>query len=428
MACAASEYGDVVALRFLNRRIYLLRRPEHVRYVLQDNSKNFNKQTIGYQRLRAILGNGLVTSEGTFWLRQRRIMQPAFHRESVQAFGGTMVRLTQEMLDSWEQRIGPGNPLDVAEEMRALTLRIVSQTLLSSDVQRHAATVGRSLDELLEQVISRTTTIFELPRSVPTLKNLRFRRAKRALDRIILGVIATRMRSRRTQGDLLDLLLAARDEETGEGMTAQQLRDEVMTIFLAGHETTANALSWSWLLLSEHPTVARALRSELTRVLGQRAPTVEDLPKLSYAGQIIEEAIRLYPPVWVLVRRVLADDEIGDYRIPKNSYVMLSPYLTHRDAEFWPNPEGFDPNRFSPETRRQLPRFAYFPFGGGPRVCIGNNFAMMEAQLVLATIAQRFELHRVPGSRIEIQPSVTLRPKFGIHMSPRRIGVPNLGT
>src|SRR5262249_44435123 len=256
----------------------------HVRYVLQDNSKNFNKQTIGYQRLRAILGNGLVTSEGSFWLRQRRIMQPAFHRESVQAFGGTMVRLTQEMLDSWEHRNRLEDRLDVAAEMHVLTLRIVSQTLLSTDIQKQAGTVGRSLDELLQQVMSRTLTLFDIPRSVPTLKNLRFRRGKRALDQIILGVIATRQRSDRTEGNLLDLLLAARDEETGEGRTAQQLRDEVMTIFLAGHETTANALSWSWLLLSEHPAVARKLRSELTRVLGQRAPTVEDLPKLSYTG------------------------------------------------------------------------------------------------------------------------------------------------
>ena len=417
----ASEHGDVVALRFVNRRMYLLRRPEHVRYVLQDNSKNFDKQTIGYRRLRAILGNGLVTSEGTFWLRQRRIMQPAFHRESVQAFGGTMVRLTREMLDSWERRIGLEEPPDVAGEMHALTLRIVAQTLLSTDVQKHAEAVGRSLNELLQQVLNRTSTVFELPRWIPTLKNLRFKRAKRALDQIIFGMIAIRQRSGRAEGDLLDLLLAARDEESGEGMTPHQLRDEVMTIFLAGHETTANALSWSWLLLSEHPAVVRALQSELTRVLGQRAPTVEDLPKLSYTGQIIEEAMRLYPPVWLLVRRVLGDDEIGGYRIPKNSYVMLSPYLTHRDAEFWSNPEGFDPERFSPETRRQLPRYAYFPFGGGPRVCIGNSFAMMEAQLVLATIAQRFELHRVPGSRIEAQPSVTLRPKFGIRMTPERV-------
>lgn len=417
---SAAEYGDVVALRFFNRRMHLLRHPEHVKYVLQDNPKNFTKQTIGYDRLREILGNGLVTSEGSFWLRQRRIMQPAFHRERVAAFGGTMVRLTEAMLNSWDEKSRRGEPLDVAAEMHALTLRIVCQTLLSAEVSSQTETVGHSLDELLSQVMNRTTGLLALPRWLPTPKNWRLKKARGALDQIIRGVISARLNGGRSEGDLLDLLIAARDEETGERMTDQQLRDEVMTIFLAGHETTANALSWTLLLLSEHPTVARTFRSELAQVLGQRTPTVEDLPRLLYTGQVIQEAMRLYPPVWLFVRQVSNDDEIGGYHIPRQSYVMLSPYLTHRDPEFWQNPEGFDPERFSADRLRLLPRFAYFPFGGGPRICIGNSFAQMEAQLVLASIAQRFELERLPGSRIELYPSVTLRARSGIPMTVRK--------
>jgi len=409
--------GDVVRFPVGPRSVYLLRRPEHAKYVLQDACKYFTKQTKGYHSLRFILGNGLVTSEGEFWLRQRRIAQPAFHRQRIAQFGDSMTSITEQMLDRWAREIPPGGTIDVAKEMMALTLRIMGHTLLSTELSQQAGTVASSLVELLQQIIERATQLVSLPVWLPTRKNRRVMRARQQLNRIVYGLIAERRRARDAGSDLLGMLMDARDEETGEAMNDEQLRDEVMTIFLAGHETTSNALSWTFYLLSQHPQIEDKLRAETRAVLGGRAPKIEDLARLPYALMVIQEAMRLYPPVWLLMRRSERPESIDGYRIPVHSFIAISPYMIQRDARNFKSPEEFLPERFTPENAAAIHRFAYFPFGAGPRVCIGNNFALIEAQLILATVVQRFSFTLKPGHPVEPHPTVTLRSRHGIAMS-----------
>lgn len=416
---AAAMGSEVVRIPVGPRDLFLIKGPENARYVLQENQKNFSKQTRGYAALRKVLGNGLVTSEGGFWLRQRRIAQPAFHRQRIARFAETMVRLTEDTLPAFDAAARRGATVDAATEMMTLTLRIVGWTLLSTEVAQESARVGGALNAVLHQVIERTTAIFDFPQVVPTPANVRLRRARAVLDDVVLRLIAERRRSGEDAGDLLGMLMSARDEETGEGMTDAQLRDEVMTIFLAGHETTANALTWTLFLLSSHPDVVRRLRGELSDVLGGRSPTFEDLPKLSYTLQVIQESMRLYPPVWILVRRCESDDVIAGFRVPKHVFVAVPPVILHRDPRIFERPEAFDPDRFAPDRAAKLPRFAYLPFSGGPRVCIGNSFALMESQLILATLLQRFSFDLLPGHPVELDPAVTLRPRHGMKMTVR---------
>jgi cytochrome P450 len=300
-------------------------------------------------------------------------------------------------------------------EMMRLTLRIVGETLLAYDPSDAASEVGAALRFLLSIANRRASSVLHLPPSVPTFENLRFRRALATLDQVVLRIIAERRRNPGDRGDLLSMLMQSRDEETGESMDDRQLRDEAMTIFLAGHETTANALGFTWLLLSRHPATFRELRAELSQVLGGRSPTLADLPRLTLTRRILQESMRLYPPAWIIGRSVIGPDEIGGYEIPARSIVFISPYVVHRHPRLWENPEGFDPHRFAQEP----PRGAYFPFGGGPRMCIGNGFASMESELLLATIAQRVRPDLVPGHRVELEPSITLRPRFGLRMTIR---------
>jgi cytochrome P450 len=417
---SARTYGDIVRLRFASKTGHLLRHPDYVKHVLQDNFRNFGKQTRGFQALRETLGQGLLTSEGDFWLRQRRTAQPAFHHQQIAGFAETMGRATADLLDRWDQETDLTAPIDVAETMMGLTLRIVGLTLLSRDVSGNAAEIGRALDTILHTTMATITRIVDVPRQLPTRRNRQFQEARSTLDRIILQIIGDRRTATERPADLLTMLMAAKDPETGEGMSDTQLRDEVMTIFLAGHETTANALTWTWYLLSKHPVVARTMEDEVDRVLAGRPPTLADLPKLTYTRQVLEESMRLYPPAWMIARSVIAEDEIGGYRIPPDSIVFLSPYVTHRHPEFWPNPEGFDPERFAPGQAANRPKFAYFPFGGGPRLCIGREFALMEAQLILAQIAQRYRLHLLPGHVVDPEPVITLRPRHGMLMTRHR--------
>ncbi len=414
--------GDVARLRFPVKphTAHLLRHPDHVRHVLIDNAKNYGKQTRGYAKLRGVLGAGLVTSEGDFWKRQRRIANPAFHRERIAHFGEVMTRCTTEMLDGWSERIANGEPFDVSQEMMRVTLRVIGLTMLSTDVETRSSIVAEAIDDLLHIVIRRINHVLDWPERLPTAENRRYQRALRALDRVVNEVIAERRRTGEQKGDLLAMLMSARDPETGEGMSDVQLRDEVMTVFLAGHETTANTLGWTLYLLSLHPEAGRKVRDEVREVIGERAPKLEDLDKLVYTDQVIKESMRILPPIWFISRSVIGDDTIGGYRIPKDSWVLLSPYMTHRDRRFWPNPEGFDPQRFTPEEDAKRPKGTYFPFSIGPRKCIGEAFAMMEARLILATIVQRTSLELVAGRRVELDPTVTLRPKAGLWMTAKR--------
>jgi cytochrome P450 len=409
------RHGDTLSLRFGPQRALFFSHPDHVQRVLLDNHRNYGKQTQGWNVMRLLLGNGLLTSEGSFWLRQRRIAQPAFHRERIAGFGESIVRAAEARTADWEL----GKPIDVASEMMRLTLRVVGETLLGVDLESTASEVGPALDVSIHEVMSRFSSPLQfLPLAFPTPRNRRFSKAIKIMDGVVRGVIATRRANPDGRADLLTMLMETRDEDTGERMNDQQLRDEAMTIFLAGHETTANALTWTFYLLSLHPDVARRLQEELRRVLGGRAPAMSDLGRLDYTRRVLMESMRLYPPAWIITRSTAQPDEIGGYRVTPKHLVMLSSYITHRHPEFWENPEGFDPDRFEGDLLKKLPRFAYFPFGGGPRQCIGNEFAMMEALLILATIAQRVRLDLVPGHIVELDPVVTLRPKYGMRMRP----------
>ena len=406
------EYGDIVFLRFLGVPMCLVNRPDCIESVLVTQHNNFEKSK-DYRALRRVLGNGLLTSEGVFWRRQRKLVQPAFHQGRIAAYAEVMVAYTERMVASWKH----GEGLDVHEAMMRLTLDIVAKTLFDTDVSREAEDVGAALQVLMSKFFRQAGFALLLPSFIPIPTTRRLQRAVGQLDKVIYEIIRRRRTSGQTSGDLLSVLLRAQDDE-GLGMTDRQLHDEIMTLFLAGHETTANALSWTWLLLGQNPGVEEKLVEELRRVLSGRSPTAADLPRLTYTEMILREAMRLYPPVWVIGRRGLAPFRMGEYELPAETNVLMSQIITHRDARYFPDPDRFDPDRWKADDPRfvSLPRFAYFPFGGGPRVCIGAGFAMMEAVLLLATIAQRSTLTLVPGQTIEKLPSVTLRPKSGIRV------------
>jgi cytochrome P450 len=421
MKAALSE-GDVVRFEFPHITGHLVAHPDHVQQVLVDQHRLFTKQTRGYEKLRAFLGNGLVTSDGDFWLRQRRIAQPAFHKKRIAGFATTMVEAAEDVVRRWERPAREGTPIDVAEEMSRVTLRIAGETLLSTDPSDKANAVTAALTTVLHEANERINSPFALPDHWPTPRNRRYREAAQELDRIVLDIIERRRRGNESRDDLLQMLLEARDPDTGAGMDDRQLRDEVMTMFLAGHETTANAMAWTLVLLSRFPSVARALHEEACEVLGDRAATAEDLPRLDLARRVLQESMRLYPPVWIVGRSPSQDVSIGGYDIPRGSLVFVSQWVTHRHPRFWDDPEGFDPDRWLPERAKGLHRHQYFPFAAGPRMCIGAGFAMMEGQLLLATIARRYRVDLVPGHPIVPEPLITLRPKHGVQATVHRIG------
>jgi cytochrome P450 len=302
-------------------------------------------------------------------------------------------------------------------EMMGVTLQVVAQALFSADASADVATVGHALDVVLAETNYRMLHLFQPPLELPTRRNRRFVRSRGTLDRIVYRIIDERLRTEENNGDLLSLLVHARDEDTGERMNRKELRDEVITLYLAGHETTAMNLTWTWYLLSQHPQVERNLHDELDSVLGGRTSTVEDLPKLRYTTMVIAESLRLYPPAWSVARQAIQDDEVGGYAVPKGAPITMVQYITHRHPEFWDDPECFDPERWTPDRAAKRPKFTYFPFGGGPRLCIGNNFALMEAQLILATLAQHYRVQVVPGHPVVPEPLLTLRPKYGMQVT-----------
>ena len=406
------EYGDVVTLRFPGTLAYLISAPYHVEQILVKNNRNFIKDR--YTRMElSVLGNGLLVNEGDSWRRQRRLAQPAFHRRRVEAYGETMVSFTGRLLEDWQD----GEVRDVHAEMMRLTLEIVAKTLLDADIAGEAEGVGEALGKIMDYFSDQGSGSFlrMLPDSVPTPANLRYRRAVRQLDGIIYSIIAERRRSGADTGDLLSMLLHAEDED-GNRMDPKQLRDEVMTVVLAGHETTAIALSWTFYLLGKNPDAEANLLAELEEVLGGQTPTVRDLPELRYADAVIKESMRLYPPAWAVGREALGECEIGGYHVPPKTQMFISQYVVHRDPRFFDDPEAFDPSRWQDGRTDDLPQYAYFPFGGGPRLCIGSSFARMEAVLLLATIARRFRLEPINSDPPPPQPSITLRPRGGIEM------------
>lgn len=401
------DYGDIVTMRYYNFRVYFISHPDFIEQVLVAHNRKFIKGRI-LRKNRRLFGDGLLTSEGDFWLRQRRLAQPAFHRVRIASYADTMVKYADRLLAEWKD----GEERDIHAEMMRLTLQIVAKTLFDADVDQDAKEVGRALAALME-LNSDFRKLILTPTWLPTPRNIRAAVAIRRLDKIIFRFIEVRRRSGKDAGDLLSMLLAVRDED-GSRMTDRQLRDEAITIFLAGHETTANALSWTWMLLSQNPAVETKLHAELDAVLAGRTPSLDDLPNLRYTGHVITESMRLYPPAWGMARVAIEDVEIGGYSIPKGCGVSLAQWVVHRDPRWFDAPEEFCPERWEGDLMKRLPRFAYFPFGGGPRQCIGNNFAVMEATLLLAMIAQRFRIRLVPGHPVVPMPSITLRPRHGI--------------
>lgn len=409
-------YGPVARYRLGPLQSYLVTHPDGVKRVLQDHVANYTKDHVSYSMVRWIAGNGLVTSQGDFWLRQRRLAQPAFHRQRIGAMAGLMTQATNELLERWTNVSAQGKPLHVGPEMMGLTLRIVGDALFGANMTQTTAVVGQAFDVLSAQIVKRFRTFNILPPILPTRPDRMFRASMKTLRGVVQNLITERRKSREDRGDLLSMFMLARDEETGAQMDDQQLVDEAVTMMVAGHETTATTLSWVWAMLHQHPEVEARLHAEVDSALAGRTPGLEDLPRLPYVRMVVEEALRLYPPVYVLSRKVLKDDELCGFRIRGGASVDISPYATHRLPEFWEEPEQFRPERFAPEQAAERPRFAYFPFIGGPRQCIGNAFALMEAQLIIACVAQRFRLRMVPGYTPTPEPLVTLRPVGGLPM------------
>ncbi len=412
----ARQYGDVVRMRFVFSDAYLIYYPDSVKHVLQENNRNYNKDLFTYKMFRPFLGKGLLINDGESWLHQRRLMQPAFHRKRIATYGTIMTDATVALLERWQSYVKQDSSLDIAEEMMSLTLRIVGKTLFSLDLSDETNAIDAAVTTLLKLLGNYVYAPFP-PISIPTARNRQLLAANRSLEQVIYRMIGERRQQNTDTGDLLSMLLLARDEETGQGMNDRQIRDELMTMLLAGHETTANTLAWTWYLLSQHPEVERRLYTEVDEVLGGAIPTVEHLSELKYTNMVLEESLRLYPPACILSRKAIGDDELGGYRIPANSMIIVSPYAIQHHPDYWPDPERFDPERFTPEISADRSHYAYFPFSSGPRMCIGSSFAMMEAQLILATIAQRYQLRMVPGHPVEPQMLVTLRPKYGLRMS-----------
>jgi cytochrome P450 len=388
-----------------------LNHPDLVEEVLVTRNRSFIKH-FALRQTRRTLGNGLLTSEGDFWRRQRRLAQPAFQRDRVESYGESMVAATERMLEGWRH----GQTRNAHDDMMRLTLEIVAKTLFDADITGETGAAAAAMETLMHCFTARINSAIRFPEFVPTPVNLRLQRAARRLDRIVLDIVAKRRASSVDPGDLLAMLLQAQDEDDGGRMDDRQLRDELMTLFLAGHETTANTLAWTWYLLAGHPDVESRLHAELDAVLGHRAVRPADVPRLIYANSVITEALRVYPTVWMIGREAIEACEIGQYSIPAGMTVYMSQWVLHRDPRYFEDPEVFRPERWADGLAKRLPRYAYFPFGGGPRICIGNTFAQMEAVLLLAVIARRFSLTMPAGTRVRPTATMTLRPQGGVNV------------
>src|SRR5882762_5085159 len=412
----AKEYGDVVRVHLAHVPVYLLAHPRDIETVLATNAGNFTKSA-DYRALARVLGKGLLTSEGDFWKRQRSLIQPAFHRQNILGYSAVMTQAAGGMLDSWQEK----EERNIHEDLMRMTLEIVAQCLFGAEVTAVAEQVGKAMEVVTERFMVNASLAMLFRFEIPVFFAPREWGAIRKLNEIIGSIIRKRRSSNQPREDLLDMLLQVRDAD-GNPMSDAQLRDEVMTLVLAGHETTAIALSWACYLVAQNPEIETKLAEELQAVLGGRVPTPEDLPRLRYTEMVIKEAMRLYPAVWGIGRRAIEECELGGYRVPAGSNVFILQWRTQRDPRFFPDPDRFDPERWREDPVRsgKIPRFAYFPFGGGPRVCVGASFAMMEITLLLAMIQQRFHLEIVPGHLIELFASVTLRPKYGIRVIPQR--------
>jgi len=414
MLDGARAHGDVVRFRLGPMVAHLVNDPALVTQVLQTRARHYDKQTRSTAAIRAICGESLLTANDRAWETRRRLIQPAFHRQRVGQLVDTMTACIAARLSTW--RVGA--QLDVASEMMRLTFVIAGKAILGADVSAESASVEHAIAFMLERAYARWGRVAPVPAWVPSPEHLRFRRARAGVDRIVGRIVAEHRASPPAQADLLTMLMEARDPGPGTGLTGAgfsdgELRNEAITMLLAGHETTATALSWTFALLAAHPEAAARVNAEVNRVLGARTPTLDDLPRLTFTTQVIQESMRLYPPIWAIERRAVSDDVLGGFAIPAGSSVIISPYVLHRHPRFWADPERFDPSRFDGPK----PSPAYLPFGAGPRYCVGSEFAMVEARLVVAMVTQAFQLTLVPGHIVAPHPSLTLRLRHGLHMT-----------
>ena len=412
----AREWGDVASFPVGPERLVLLTHPDAIRDVLVTNQRNFRKGR-ALERAKALIGEGLLTSEGEFHLRQRRLVQPAFHRQRVSAHADTMVRHAARRAGEWRE----GETRDIHREMMELTLTIAAKTLFDADVDAEAREIGEAITTAFEAFnVTFYLPLGQLLERLPIPSTRRFERARARLDRTVYAMIAERRRDGTDRGDLLSMLVLASDEEgDGQGMTDVQLRDEALTILLAGHETTANALTWTWYLLAQHPEVERRMHEELD-ALGGAPPTADDAARLPYTRMVLAESMRLFPPAWVVGRRAIGEFAVGGYAIPARSIILAPQWLVHRDPRWFADPERFDPDRWLPERAADRPKFAYFPFGGGTRICVGEQFAWLEGILLLAVLGRHWRFHLVPGHPVVPEPIITLRPKHGVRVTLER--------
>jgi cytochrome P450 len=408
------EYGDLVRLPIMPGLTFCLAaHPDHAEHILSQHQHRYGRPDLFLKSMGLMQGQGLFSSEGAVWLKQRRLMQPAFRQQQIIQLQAVMLSCVESLLREWEEKPA-GEVIDIAAEMTRLTLKIVSLTLFSVDISDESNQLAQATRTGLEYVYYRMMTPLALPVWIPTSGTLKFRQAKRTLDRTVLEIIQSRRQNPTDRVDLLDLLLDCRDEDTGEGMSDRELQDQIITLINAGHETTATALAWTWYLLGTHPEVMANLQDELETTLNGHSPTSEKLSQLQYTRRVFDEAQRLCPIGIGIPRVALEDDEIQGYFIPKGSVFTIAQYFIFRHPEFWENPEQFDPDRFLPDRVAQRPKFAYFPFGGGQHVCIGKYMSLMESTTILAAIAQRFHIELVPNQLIEVDPRFTLRPKYGV--------------
>lgn len=412
---ATEEFGSVVHFSFGSRSFHLIAHPSDIAHVLHGNQRNYRKDTRTYAKIRDILGDGLVTSDGDTWQRQRALVQPAFHHEQISLFASTVVELTRDVLAGWRRHAVDGGTVDIGAEMTRLTLNIVARALFGVRAEVATGSTNAAITCALSHTAARAEGFFDFG-NLPTPGGRRFRRALAQLDRLVGELIDERRRVPPERTDLLSLLLRARDEESGEGLGDAELRDQVLTLLLAGHETTATVLTWTSHLLARNPAVQDRLRAQIEATLNHEAPTYRCLTRLPYLRMVVQESMRLYPPFWLIERAAVQDDVLGGYAIAAGSTIALSQYVTHRHPSFWRDPDTFDPDRFLPEHVASRPRFAYFPFGGGARSCVGAGFAMMEAQLVLAMLIQQYRLIPVSAEQVRPAAGITLRPHAAVLM------------
>lgn len=404
------DYPGIANWQLLHLNIVHLSDPQLIRAVLQTNQKQYVKNT-SYKQLKHILGNGLVTSEGDLWKRQRKLVQPSFHKQSIYNFFNVMLACANEMTEEWKEKIKTNEKIDFSQEMMAITLQIIGKTMLSTDVKAKAGTVGESLTYLLKAVEKRALKAVNLPLWLPTSSHTKFKKERAVLDKIIYSIIDERRRTKEKKHDLLDMLMESRYEDTGEAMPDDLLKDELMTIFLAGHETTASALTWTFYLISQHPEVYKKLKLEVDEIVGDGEITFDHFQKLKYTKACLNESMRLYPPIWMIGRRATEDNMVGEYLIKKNTDILISPYIVHHHPNYWKNPEKFDPERWETDEVKQMDKFTYFPFAAGPRMCIGNNFALFEADIIITKVIQHFSFEYLGAVPPPMDASITLRVK-----------------